>query len=98
MRREGTGGASLVRVGVLPRRKMICICLVLASVTSGSCGPVTGCASSGKGHSYKLYPGVNHFQTRQFGFVDTLTWMQTILNGESPTSNCPNLTTGQEGM
>jgi pimeloyl-ACP methyl ester carboxylesterase len=52
----------------------------------------------GKNVSYKLYPGVNHFMTRQYGFVDTLTWMQTILNGDSPASNCPYMTTGQEGM
>lgn len=43
----------------------------------------------GKNVTYKLYGGVNHFQTRQHGFVDTLTWMQTILNGDTPTSNCP---------
>jgi pimeloyl-ACP methyl ester carboxylesterase len=52
----------------------------------------------GQNVTYKLYPGVNHFTTRQYGFVDTLTWMQTILNGDSPASNCPNVTTGQEGM
>jgi len=52
----------------------------------------------GQNVSYKLYPGVNHFQTRQYGFVDTLTWMQAILNGDSPMSNCPSVTTGQEGM
>jgi pimeloyl-ACP methyl ester carboxylesterase len=51
----------------------------------------------GKNVTYKLYPGVNHFQTRQYGYIDTLTWMQTILNGDSPTSNCPNVTVGQEG-
>jgi pimeloyl-ACP methyl ester carboxylesterase len=42
----------------------------------------------GKNVTYKLYPGVNHFQTRQYGYLDTLTWMQTILNGDSPASNC----------
>ena len=52
----------------------------------------------GQNVTYKLYPGVNHFATRQYGFVDTLTWMQSILNGDSPASNCLNVTTGQEGM
>lgn len=52
----------------------------------------------GKNVTYRLYPAVNHFQTRQYGFIDTLSWMQTILNGDVPVSNCPNVTAGQEGM
>lgn len=51
----------------------------------------------GKNVTYKLYPGINHFMTRQYGFVDTLTWMQTILNGEMPASNCPGAAGAAEG-
>jgi pimeloyl-ACP methyl ester carboxylesterase len=39
--------------------------------------------------TYNLYPGVNHFQTRQRSFADTLIWMEHILDGNTPTSNCP---------
>jgi hypothetical protein len=45
---------------------------------------------AGKNVTYKLYRGVDHFQTRQASFVDTLTWMQYVLGGNTPTSNCPN--------
>jgi len=44
--------------------------------------------TEGKNVTYKLYPGANHFQTRQCSFVDTLMWMQYILDGNVPTSNC----------
>ena len=40
--------------------------------------------------TFNLYPGVNHFQTRQSSFADTLTWMEYILDGNIPTSNCPS--------
>jgi dienelactone hydrolase len=46
--------------------------------------------SQGVNVTYKLYPGVNHFQTRQFSFVDTLIWMRYILDGNNPTSSCPD--------
>lgn len=43
----------------------------------------------GKRVTYYLYPGVDHFTTRQHSFVDTLAWMQEILNGGIPRSDCP---------
>ena len=43
----------------------------------------------GKRVTYYLYPGVDHFTTRQHSFVDTLSWMQAILNGGIPRSDCP---------
>ncbi len=45
--------------------------------------------SQGKRVTYYLYPDVNHFVTRQHGFVDTLNWMREILNGGVPPTNCP---------
>lgn len=42
----------------------------------------------GKNVNYKFYPDINHFQTRQYGFVDTLTWMQAVLAGTTPESGC----------
>jgi pimeloyl-ACP methyl ester carboxylesterase len=42
----------------------------------------------GQNVSYKLYPEVNHFQTRQASFIDSVTWMRNILNGELPESQC----------
>ncbi|MCK6624025.1 MAG: lysophospholipase [Anaerolineae bacterium] len=42
----------------------------------------------GKNVSYKLYPEINHFQTRQASFVDSLTWMRNILSGQLPASQC----------
>lgn len=45
--------------------------------------------SLGKRVTYHLYPGVDHFVTRQNAFVDTLKWMQAILNGGIPHSDCP---------
>jgi pimeloyl-ACP methyl ester carboxylesterase len=44
--------------------------------------------SQGENVTYNLYPGINHFQIRQCSFVDTLTWMQYILAGNTPTSEC----------
>ena len=43
---------------------------------------------AGKSVAYEVYPGVNHFQTRQHGFVDSLQWMQDVLDGNAPTSSC----------
>jgi len=43
----------------------------------------------GKQVTYYLYPEVNHFATRQHAFADTLRWMQEILNGSTPRSDCP---------
>jgi predicted esterase len=42
----------------------------------------------GKNVTYKLYPEINHFQTRQFSFIDTVTWMRNILNNQPPESQC----------
>lgn len=44
--------------------------------------------NSGKNVTYRLYEGIHHFQTRQHSFVDTLTWMQQILAGHTPESEC----------
>ena len=42
----------------------------------------------GKSVTYYLYPGVNHFGTRQHSFVDTLNWMQNIMAGGVPRADC----------
>ncbi|MBX3013895.1 MAG: prolyl oligopeptidase family serine peptidase [Caldilineaceae bacterium] len=47
----------------------------------------------GKRVTYRLYPGVDHFVTRQHAFVDTLHWMQEVLNGGTPPSDCAVATT-----
>jgi hypothetical protein len=51
-----------------------------------------------KNVTYNLYPRVNHFQTRQYSFLDTLMWMEYILDGNTPTSNCRNAAANQGGM
>jgi predicted esterase len=38
--------------------------------------------------SYKLYPEINHFQTRQVSFADSVNWMRNIMNGQAPESQC----------
>jgi len=43
---------------------------------------------TGQNVTYNRYPGVNHFQTRQHSFYDTLMWMEYILAGNTPSSNC----------
>lgn len=45
--------------------------------------------SQGTNVTYRVYPGVTHFDTRQCSFRDTLIWMRTILNGDAPVSTCP---------
>jgi predicted esterase len=52
--------------------------------------------SEGRNVTYNLYPGVDHFQTRQHSFSDTLTWMRYILEGNTPTSTCANAATPHE--
>jgi pimeloyl-ACP methyl ester carboxylesterase len=42
----------------------------------------------GQNVSYKLYPQVDHFQTRQVSFIDSVTWMRNILSGQLPQSQC----------
>ncbi|MCB0155858.1 MAG: prolyl oligopeptidase family serine peptidase, partial [Anaerolineae bacterium] len=51
--------------------------------------------NQGKNVSYKLYPEINHFQTRQASFVDSITWMRNILNGQTPESQCSTFFTSQ---
>jgi acetyl esterase/lipase len=41
--------------------------------------------------TYRVYPGVHHFLTRQYSHVDTLTWMEAILTGNRPLSDCEKL-------
>ena len=38
--------------------------------------------------TYRVYPGVNHFTIRQNSHLDTLAWMQDILAGNVPASDC----------
>ena len=56
---------------------------------------VAAMCDAGKSVAYKAYPGVNHFQTRQHGFVDSLQWMQGILDGNAPTSSCSSFASQQ---
>ena len=49
---------------------------------------VSDLCSQGHNVTYYLYSGIDHFQTRQGSFVDTLWWMQQILDGNTPASNC----------
>lgn len=42
----------------------------------------------GKNVSYKLYPEINHFTTRQASFIDSVTWMHNVLGGQIPESQC----------
>jgi len=49
---------------------------------------VSNLCSMGHSVTYRLYPGVSHFQTRQSGYGDTMRWMQQILGGETPVSVC----------
>ncbi|MCH7951313.1 hypothetical protein IH980_01060 [Patescibacteria group bacterium] len=44
--------------------------------------------SAGNNLTYLEYPGVHHYQTRQVSFQDTLDWMQDIVNGQTPKSDC----------
>ncbi len=44
--------------------------------------------NQGKNVTYNLYPGVNHFQTRQHSFRDSLNWMQQVTAGNLPESGC----------
>ena len=49
---------------------------------------VTSACQQGKSVTYRLYTGVDHFQTRQHSLVDTLAWMQDIRDGVTPVSDC----------
>ena len=48
-----------------------------------------------KNVNYKLYPDINHYQTRQFSFVDSINWMRGILNGHIPESQCSEFFTSK---
>ena len=43
---------------------------------------------AGKSVVYNQYVGVNHFQTRQQSFSNTLDWMEAVLDGNTPASIC----------
>ena len=45
--------------------------------------------AAGQHVNYMLYPGVHHYQTRQVGFRDTLSWMDAVARGAPPRSTCP---------
>jgi len=49
---------------------------------------VTRMCQEGKSVTYRVYAGIDHFQTRQYSHVDTLAWMQDVLAGNTPTSDC----------
>lgn len=42
----------------------------------------------GKSVTYQLYPGIPHVQIRQYSFRNTMAWMQNIVEGGVPESNC----------
>lgn len=46
----------------------------------------------GKPVTYYLYPGADHFVTRQQSFADTVDWMQAILRSENPATTCTSFT------
>jgi pimeloyl-ACP methyl ester carboxylesterase len=54
---------------------------------------VTSVCEQGKSVTYRVYPGIDHFQTRQYSLVDTLSWMQGILEGNTPASDCARFIT-----
>lgn len=41
--------------------------------------------------TYRVYDGVHHFQARQYGFRDTLQWMESVLYNRSRPSDCPRI-------
>jgi hypothetical protein len=41
-----------------------------------------------KSVTYRVYAGVNHFTIRQSSHLDTLAWMQDVLDGNAPVSDC----------
>ncbi|HSH31737.1 MAG TPA: alpha/beta fold hydrolase, partial [Candidatus Saccharimonadales bacterium] len=44
--------------------------------------------AAGAHANYTEYPGVNHYQTRQVSFKDSLSWMQAVQAGDVPASAC----------
>jgi dipeptidyl aminopeptidase/acylaminoacyl peptidase len=49
----------------------------------------------GQNVTYKLYSEVNHFQTRQASFIDSVKLMRNILSGQPPQSQCSEFFTSQ---
>ena len=45
--------------------------------------------AAGQHINYVVYPGVHHYQIRQVGFRDTLSWMDAVARGSPPRSTCP---------
>ena len=41
-----------------------------------------------KSVTYRVYPGINHFTIRQNSHLDSLVWMQDIMAGNVPVSDC----------
>lgn len=41
-----------------------------------------------KSVTYQVYPGINHFTIRQNSHLDSLVWMQDIMAGNVPVSDC----------
>jgi len=54
---------------------------------------VADLCSQGHTVTYRLYPGIDHFQSRQATFGDTTLWMRQIVEGFQPTSNCSSVAT-----
>lgn len=52
---------------------------------------MTKTCEAGNNITYIEYPGVHHYQTRQISFKDSLNWMQDILEGEIPRSDCDRI-------
>lgn len=42
----------------------------------------------GRRVSYREYPGINHYQTRQVAFRDALSWIRSVANGNTAPSSC----------
>lgn len=42
--------------------------------------------------TYRVYPAVNHFTIRQYSHLDSLAWMDAVLAGDAPPSDCGLLT------
>lgn len=52
---------------------------------------ITKACKAGNVITYNKYKGVHHFQTRHVSFKDVTNWMNSILDGNKPTSVCGNL-------
>lgn len=52
--------------------------------------------TQGQPVTYVPLPAIQHVYTRQSSFIDTITWMQGIANGEIPFNNCAELSASAE--